>query len=522
MKIAIPLAVWTLVLGVDAFWRLTCPGQVGLARVDPLVSPGEVSAHVHAIHGSSGFNEKATFADITAPNTCTSCSIAEDKSVYWTPALYFQDGATGEYEVVNQKGGMLVYYLLRPNPGSKGVKAFPEGFSMIAGDSLRRAYSIHLGNVMAPDPGKSEWSALSQTNQRDLAERALGFNCLHYAKEPEGALWRHFLPTKDYLDANCLNGVRFELMFPSCWNGKDLDSPNHRDHMAYPDLVDDGNCPPSHPVRMISLMYETIWDTYAFLGRNGTFVIANGDIQGYGYHGDFQSGWNVDLLQKAANECTDMDGLQERCPLFKIQSDDVSRACKMPIPASLMGEEVKKPGNLLPGKVEIQYGPGRATAIHPTKPSVLPEVPSASYAPGPTVSGGGGVYPPGQVFQQSPPAVPEPSTDSGLNILQAPSEPAPTEPAPEQPTPEAPLPPAPAVTPPPVLSEAKPVNPNAIRTEYITKDGIVSEIVYEQAIVYVTEDAPVTNTVLITPGAAKRLRVRGSHAHMHRHQHRHA
>ncbi len=25
---------------------------------------------------------------------------------------------------------------------------------------------------------------------------------------------RHYLPTKDYLDANCLDGIRIELMFP--------------------------------------------------------------------------------------------------------------------------------------------------------------------------------------------------------------------------------------------------------------------------------------------------------------------
>lgn len=40
--------------GVAAFWRMPCRGRVGLARIDPLVSPNEVSQHVHAIHGSSG------------------------------------------------------------------------------------------------------------------------------------------------------------------------------------------------------------------------------------------------------------------------------------------------------------------------------------------------------------------------------------------------------------------------------------------------------------------------------------
>jgi hypothetical protein len=38
----------------QAFWRMECPGRVGLARIDPIVNPGGVSKHVHAIHGSNG------------------------------------------------------------------------------------------------------------------------------------------------------------------------------------------------------------------------------------------------------------------------------------------------------------------------------------------------------------------------------------------------------------------------------------------------------------------------------------
>jgi len=31
--------------------------------------------------------------------------------------------------------------------------------------------------------------------------------------------------------------MRLEVMFPSCWNGKDTDSANHNDHLAYPQEV---------------------------------------------------------------------------------------------------------------------------------------------------------------------------------------------------------------------------------------------------------------------------------------------
>jgi hypothetical protein len=151
---------------------------------------------------------------------------------------------------------------------------------MIAGSSIRRNYSIAGDDYTSPDPEKSLWGQLGQTTQNDLAQRAIGFNCLNYAKAPEGSLYRHYLPEKDYLDANCVNGVRFEIMFPSCWNGKDLDSPDHKSHVAYPDLVMNGNCPKGYDVRFPGLFYETIWETDAFAGKSGQFVIANGDIQG--------------------------------------------------------------------------------------------------------------------------------------------------------------------------------------------------------------------------------------------------
>lgn len=45
-----------LASSVDAFWRMPCRARSGLARIDPLISPGTVSTHAHAIHGSSGMS----------------------------------------------------------------------------------------------------------------------------------------------------------------------------------------------------------------------------------------------------------------------------------------------------------------------------------------------------------------------------------------------------------------------------------------------------------------------------------
>jgi hypothetical protein len=42
-----------------AFWRMGC-NTLTMGRVDPIVNPGEVSAHVHTVVGSSSTSTIAT------------------------------------------------------------------------------------------------------------------------------------------------------------------------------------------------------------------------------------------------------------------------------------------------------------------------------------------------------------------------------------------------------------------------------------------------------------------------------
>ena len=66
------------------------------ARVDPLVSPGKVSAHVH--FGMGGSNWSPSMEEETAlHSSCTSTQAKADKSVYWTPRLSFRSPENGSY-----------------------------------------------------------------------------------------------------------------------------------------------------------------------------------------------------------------------------------------------------------------------------------------------------------------------------------------------------------------------------------------------------------------------------------------
>ena len=65
----------------------------------------------------------------------------------------------------------------------------------------------------------------------------------------------------------CPGGIRASIVFPSCWDGKSLDSPDHRSHVAYSPngaVLANAACPQSHPVRIPQLMYEMQWDTAPF------------------------------------------------------------------------------------------------------------------------------------------------------------------------------------------------------------------------------------------------------------------
>ena len=65
----------------------------------------------------------------------------------------------------------------------------------------------------------------------------------------------------------CLGGIRSNIFFPTCWDGINLDSPDHKSHVAYPlanSSLATPICPSTHPVRIPQLFYEVMWDTAEF------------------------------------------------------------------------------------------------------------------------------------------------------------------------------------------------------------------------------------------------------------------
>lgn len=237
---------------------------------------------------------------------------------------------------------------------------------MIAGNSMKRTF---YGPI--PDPDMSNWT-WSDMTQQAIMEKSIGFNCLKLNGPTEGSLMRHEMPTKEFIDTNCDAGVRAELQFPSCWDGKNLDSANHTTHVAYASRLRNGDCPPGYPVRLPVLFFETIYWTPQFNNIPGQYVYANGDPTGNGYHGDFINGWDEGVMQQVLDtpNCTGADassGQEQDCPIFDLKGINSPEVmdCQIETPNVLQAEQVNMV-QMLPGGVPVQLGPG------PASPWVVP------------------------------------------------------------------------------------------------------------------------------------------------------
>ena len=103
-----------------------------------------------------------------------------------------------------------------------------------------------------------------------------------------------------------------------------------------------------------------------------------GDASGYGLHGDFINGWDIDFLQSAVNTCTNPSGLISDCALFNIQTQDKAAQCHFQTPDALKNENCAGPVQGLPGNVPIQSGPGLASTLNPGSTGGYSAAPSST------------------------------------------------------------------------------------------------------------------------------------------------
>lgn len=212
---------------------------------DPIVYPGQPGAsHLHDFFGNASTDASSTYRSMRAGNT--TCSFAGDTSGYWSPALVNRSGGTVK------PNGMTAYYLARGQ-----VKAPPKDLRIVAG---------------------------GDTDQLTIAGYACGEGAATSSVPMDcGSSW--------------LKGV---IVFPSCWDGKHIDSANHRSHVAYPT---GRGCPASHPVALPKLVLHITYGVHD--GRGYTLVSDEmmGMMHGMSLHADFWNTWNQTVLERTVADC---------------------------------------------------------------------------------------------------------------------------------------------------------------------------------------------------------------------------
>ncbi|KAI4517394.1 hypothetical protein K525DRAFT_243415 [Schizophyllum commune Loenen D] len=363
------LALSALAPVAKGFFLMGVQNYLATERVDPIMYPGNVSNHVHTIMGGSNFGLDTNISALR-DSECTSMPIAQDKSNYWFPHLYFQ-WSNGSYTSLD--AASTVYYLY---DNDAGVKAFPDDFRMIAGDENLRTF-----------------------DNDSVSQHAISYKCLQFDGQP----------MQDYNGlppVSCPAGIRAQISFPSCWDGQNVDSDDHKSHMAYPSGgADTGTCDdPKFNVTVPRVFMEVSWYTMDWdeirdqaMNASQPYVLSNGDTTGYSYHADYIYAWEPDVLQTAIDTCQCMKddfGAYDCCEVFEKKADGERCYISSAVEEQVVGTLDALPGYEPYSAVGNSTQTGSNSSSSSTSPSssaesssggALPSFASSASASGPSV-----------------------------------------------------------------------------------------------------------------------------------------
>jgi len=211
---------------------------------DPIVfanQPGR--SHDHTYFGNTSTNARSTPSSLRAAGG-TTCRLRADTAAYWAPTLFVSGRAVRPL-------GAVVFYIRRTQ---EPVQAFPANLEVIAGNAAARS---------AQGERVTFWSC----GRRDVRRSSTIPRC----QSPS---------------------LRLIVNFPNCWNGRQLDSADHKSHLAY---STDGVCPATHPVEVPALQLQIF---YGISGGADTELSSGGDFSG---HADFVNAWNQPTLERLVN-----------------------------------------------------------------------------------------------------------------------------------------------------------------------------------------------------------------------------
>ena len=248
-------------------FRTTCT-LATFAFDDPIVFPGQVDAsHLHMFFGNTAVNAGSTAQSIASSGNSTCRGGTLNRTAYWVPAVI--DGSTGEVQVPDDG---IFYYKTGYNIDPKAVRTLPPGLRMIAGNKDATSKQEYI-----------EWYC------RDVNAPVAGS-----------------IPTVCRVG----DAVRLAIQFPQCWDGKNLDSPDHKRHMAYPiyrNAPEVSTCPPTHPVTLPAITEHfdfPVTDTSNPARWRLTSDMYSSSLRGgLSAHADWMGGWDEITFKTIVTQC---------------------------------------------------------------------------------------------------------------------------------------------------------------------------------------------------------------------------
>ena len=284
---AIPASALPDVVGA---FRFICNAS-HLAYDDPIVYPGQSGkSHLHQFFGNTGADANSTYSSLRTTGNST-CNSPLNRSAYWMPAMM-----NGKGQVV-KPDYVAVYYKRRPKTDPLCAKI---GVACV--DLPRGLKFVYGYNMLNP--------AQSPTG-------AAYFNC-----DGSTAVPGHY-PDIVTAAKNCPTGNRLGAIInaPECWDGKNLDSADHRSHVAYSAYIGQSyaQCPATHPYVIPTFTMGVWYTTDADLDRSGSWSAASptwhlaSDIMagmpmmkpGSSFHADWFGAWDDSVMNMWAANCVD-------------------------------------------------------------------------------------------------------------------------------------------------------------------------------------------------------------------------
>ncbi len=271
---------------VGAFRFLCGPGQISYD--DPIVYPGQPgAAHLHQFFGNLGANAHSTYASLRK-NGDSTCQNGLNRSAYWMPAML-----DGRGHVV-RPDWVSIYYKRRPKSdpfcttAGKTCVGIPRGLRFVFG-----------------------WDQTRPSEPQPQNAKLFNFKCVQGWNPVNNATPDMVETMKICKPGQWLNAV---ISTPECWNGIDLDTSNHRSHLA--DMVRNVNtgqsaCPRSHPYIIPQFTMGVAYSIQA--GDKPELWHLSSDMMlppslrrpGASFHSDYFEAWEDDIRLRWEAACLD-------------------------------------------------------------------------------------------------------------------------------------------------------------------------------------------------------------------------